>query len=73
MKRLEKNQKIVLAGVAELGGIWKAGTFVFGTNHRTENVLVSLSQIGLAEKKGTHRDFGVFCLTLKGQQIAATL
>lgn len=73
MKRLEKNQKIVLTNVAKLGGKWKMGDWAFGTNHRTENVLHGLTQCGLSEKVGEFRGFGIFNLTPLGLQLAATL
>ena len=73
MKRLEKNQKIVLTNVAKLGGKWKAGDFQFGTNHRTDNVLVSLTQCGLAERVDVFEGLGVYILTPRGAEVAATL
>jgi hypothetical protein len=74
MKRLEKNQIIVLTNVVQRGGRWKAdGKWSYGTDHRTENVLIGLSQIGLFDRVGEHRNFGVFEITKKGDDVFAGL
>ena len=72
-KQLDKNQRLVLKGLTHLEGMeWQAGSpFVYGTDHRTDNILNSLVPRGLVERKsGKHKGFGVYALTPKGVEVA---
>lgn len=72
-KQLDKNQRLVLKGLTHLEGMaWQCGSpFVYGTDHRTDNILNSLVPRGLVERKpGKHKGFGVYALTPKGVEAA---
>lgn len=73
MKRLDKNQKIVLGILKKIGGRWKLGDETFGSEVRTEKVLESLACSRLVQRVGEHRNYGVFELTPTGTQVVASL
>jgi len=73
MKRLDKNQKIVLGILKRLGGKWSHGCETFGSDVRTEKVLESLACSKLVQRVGEHRNYGVFVLTPTGTQALSAI
>lgn len=71
MKQLKSVQSSVLSLLADSGGTWKTGCgWLWGSAHRTENVLDSLVPRGLVTKVGMFQGYGVFEITEAGRAYA---